>query len=515
LKNDIKNMNGVALPIDMPRNSQNVRRSPTKLIEMQEALRQSEELHRIILTNISDSVFLTDDHDNFTFICPNVDNIFGFSFEEIYRMKNISNLIGTSLYDRERLDQVSELRNIERTVKDKGGSQHIVLINVKKVQIMYGTRLFTCHDITEYKHVKEELSRNIQNRKKVEKDLALFFNLSGDLFLIMDRDRLRKINPAWTSHLGYGQKDLLGMSISDLVHTDDLDMTQALEKHMKAGAVVQFENRYKHRDGTYRWISWNSTMSDDGQIHAVGRDITLKKKEEDEIKRRLLKFRLQPGRTYLVMDHTPVNLVEAFKELLDIHYPGIVISRRGKDFFFDTTDGRFVYYWLAERGEKGTMRPEPASIERFIEDLEGEHVILIDGLEFIAIRHGVPKMLSLVGHLREQAFFKNHIILLGIDGSCLGKKEKAYLEKETLQMERYPEADLSEDLLELLRKVYERNSHGVKPTRTDLCRELSLSHPTVRKRIADLVAMELIWQARSGRSTVVEMTEKGRRALHL
>lgn len=515
MKNDTNDMKADAISIIMPRNGPRDQRSPTKLIEMQEALRQSEELHRIILTNISDSVFLTDDHGNFTFICPNVDNIFGYSFEEIYEMKNISNLIGTGIYDRARLARAGELRNIERNVKDKSGSQHIVLINVKKVKIMYGTRLFTCRDITEYEHVKDELSKNILNRKKVEKDMALFFNLSGDLFLIMDGDRLRKINPAWTSHLGYAQKDLLGMSVSDLVHPDDLEMTQALERHMKAGAVVQFENRYKHSDGTYRWVSWNSTMSDDGQIHAVGRDITVKKKEEDEIKRRLLKFRLQPGRTYLVMDQTPLNLVEAFKELLDIHYPGVVISRRGKDFFFDATDGRFAYYWLAERGEKGTMRPEPAFIERFIEGLDGEHVILIDGLEFLALRHGVPKMLSLVGHLRELAFFKNHIVLLGIDRSCLGKKDQAFLEKETLQMERYPEADLSADLLELLRKVYERNSHGVKPTRTDLCRDLGLSHPTVRKRIADLRAMELIWQARSGRSTVVEMTEKGRRALHL
>jgi|GEM_PF-4849947 len=499
----------------MHRKSSSHRPSITKLIEMQDALRQSEELHRIILTNISDSVFLTDDRGDFTFICPNVDNIFGYSFEEIYRMKNISKLIGENIYDPDRLTKTAELRNIERSITDKSGAAHIVLINVKRVSIKYGTRLFTCRDITEYKHVKQELSKNILNRKKVEKDLSLFFNLSADLFSIMDKNHIRKLNPAWTMHLGYRVEELLGTPILDLVHPDDIEMTQAVEKRMKAGTVVQFENRYRHKDGSYRWLSWNSTMSDEGQIIGVGRDITAKKKEEDEIKRRLLKFRLQPGRTYLVKDHTPVNLAEAFKELMDIHYPGLVLSRRGKEFFYEGNVEKFDYLWLAERGGAGTIKPTPQSIERAIEGLHGEHVIVIDGLEFLAAKCGMSEVLSLVGNLREIAFFCNHIILLGVDQTCLSRKDMSFIEKETLQMERYPEADLSEDAITLLRKVYERNSHGIKPTRTDLCRDLGISHPTVRKRIADLLEMEFLWETRSGRSTVVEMTEKGRRAINL
>jgi DNA-binding MarR family transcriptional regulator len=147
--------------------------------------------------------------------------------------------------------------------------------------------------------------------------------------------------------------------------------------------------------------------------------------------------------------------------------------------------------------------------------LHGEHVIAIDGLEFLAAKRGMSEVLSLVSNLRELAFFNNHIILLVVDQNCLSRKDMSFIEKETLEMERYPEADLSEDAIALLRKVYERNSHGIKPTRTDLCRDLGISHPTVRKRIADLISMEFLWEARSGRSTVVEMTEKGRRAINL
>ena len=50
-----------------------------------EALRESEELHRATLSNISDAVFMADDEGKFTFVCPNVDVIFGFTPDEVLR----------------------------------------------------------------------------------------------------------------------------------------------------------------------------------------------------------------------------------------------------------------------------------------------------------------------------------------------------------------------------------------------------------------------------------------------
>src|SRR5215510_9442597 len=60
----------------------------------QEALRASEELHRVILSNISDTVFITDDQGAFTFVCPNVHVIFGYSFDEVWSLGHITRLLG-------------------------------------------------------------------------------------------------------------------------------------------------------------------------------------------------------------------------------------------------------------------------------------------------------------------------------------------------------------------------------------------------------------------------------------
>ncbi len=120
---------------------------------------ESEELHRITLSNISDAVFITDNDGTFTFICPNVNFIFGYSLKEVQAMSNISKLLGDDLFSHDELISLSEIANIERTIADKSGSQHAMLINVKHVSIKGGTVLYTCHDITERKQDQEEQTR--------------------------------------------------------------------------------------------------------------------------------------------------------------------------------------------------------------------------------------------------------------------------------------------------------------------------------------------------------------------
>ena len=62
-----------------------------------EALRESEELHRATLSSISDAVFLADDDGAFTYVCPNVDVIFGYVPDEVRAMSKISRLLGDNL----------------------------------------------------------------------------------------------------------------------------------------------------------------------------------------------------------------------------------------------------------------------------------------------------------------------------------------------------------------------------------------------------------------------------------
>jgi PAS domain S-box-containing protein len=122
-----------------------------------QALRDSEELHRVTLENISDAVFLTDAEGRFTFICPNVDVIFGYAPDEVRAMGRIGRLLGEGLFNARELGARGEIRNIERDVTSKDGTRRTVLVHLKAVDIQGGTVLYSCRDITELKHAEEEL----------------------------------------------------------------------------------------------------------------------------------------------------------------------------------------------------------------------------------------------------------------------------------------------------------------------------------------------------------------------
>jgi PAS domain S-box-containing protein len=123
----------------------------------QAALRESEELHRLTLSNLTDAVFVTDDAGYFKYISPNVDIIFGHSFGEVQAMGNISDLLGEDVFPASKFEALRELKNIEWDIIDKAGKVHSLLVNVKQVSIKGGTRLYICRDVTERKRADEEM----------------------------------------------------------------------------------------------------------------------------------------------------------------------------------------------------------------------------------------------------------------------------------------------------------------------------------------------------------------------
>jgi PAS domain S-box-containing protein len=172
------------------------------------ALQESEELHRITLSNISDAVFITDDAGEFTYICPNVDVIFGYSFQEVERFGHIDSLLGGHLFAPAELEAALEIRNIERDILDKVGRKHTLLVNVKRVSIKGGTILYTCRDITERVRTEQELRRYKEHRS-VEEAIAeerrriaqeihdgLIQNLAGLRFRSRHWHRLIETDPA-------------------------------------------------------------------------------------------------------------------------------------------------------------------------------------------------------------------------------------------------------------------------------------------------------------------------------
>ncbi|MFC7199024.1 bacterio-opsin activator domain-containing protein [Halospeciosus flavus] len=130
----------------------------TERVDLERDLRRSEELHRVTLNNMTDTVLMTDEDGEYTYVCPNVNFIFGYTAEEICEQGTIDELLGEDLFDRAELAEKGSLKNIECTATDKSGREHTLLVNVREVSIQDGTLLYSCRDVTKRKQREEALA---------------------------------------------------------------------------------------------------------------------------------------------------------------------------------------------------------------------------------------------------------------------------------------------------------------------------------------------------------------------
>jgi len=111
------------------------------------------------------------------------------------------------------------------------------------------------------------------------------WNVSQDLLVVADRDGVwQTVNPAWTRTLGWSEAELLDRTSEWLEHPDDNGLTQAqVRKLATTGTTVRFESRFRHKDGSYRWLSWTG-VSDQDRNYAVARDVTAEKAAAERLR---------------------------------------------------------------------------------------------------------------------------------------------------------------------------------------------------------------------------------------
>ncbi|GGA42129.1 hybrid sensor histidine kinase/response regulator [Sphingomonas psychrolutea] len=118
--------------------------------------------------------------------------------------------------------------------------------------------------------LEQEVARRTADRDRVWRN-------SQDLIVIVDGDGVfRAVSPSVTTILGWAPEEWLGRSLFDFVMPDDTQGTRSALHHLAEQALQGFENRYRHSDGSVRWLSWVAT-AEDGLIYATGRDVTAEK----------------------------------------------------------------------------------------------------------------------------------------------------------------------------------------------------------------------------------------------
>src|SRR5450631_2030462 len=109
-----------------------------------------------------------------------------------------------------------------------------------------------------------------------EAGVARLFEMTSDLLATISHDgRFTLLNPAWESVLGRSREELMASPVEEYVHPDDVEQTLAL-LHASCDGPSSFEdftNRYRHMDGSWRWLLW-SARCDGDTWYAAARDVT-------------------------------------------------------------------------------------------------------------------------------------------------------------------------------------------------------------------------------------------------
>lgn len=355
----------------------------------------------------------------------------------------------------------------------------------------------------------------LQERDRAQR----YLDIAGVIIVALDvNGAIRLINRKGCEILGHPREELIGKDWFSTVIPDRMrDATSVVFQRLMEGkseGIESYENPIVTRKGDERIIRWHNTLLQDNNGVIIGtlssgEDITERKREEERMKRQLMRYTLEEGRLYLVQEEAPVLCIEAFGDALRAGYRGIAVSRTPEAEFRKTVPGEYTFHWLVEQPGEHGMAPRSENIERMVETLPQHSVVLVDRLDYLVLKNGFDETLALLERLRELAYLGGHIAITSLDPSTIGHRELRLLEKEALEISTRLRTTLPEDLLELVRFVYKQNRLGLKPSNTELGNGLGISQPTVRKRVNQLVMAGHLVQREKGRNKVVELSERG------
>jgi len=199
--------------------------------------------------------------------------------------------------------------------------------------------------VEQFRH--EKALADVADRLETETRRNRFFTLSLDLLAIASfEDYFIQLNPVWATTLGFDVEELKSKCLIEFVHPEDRAATSERLTQLKMGsAPVYFENRYRCRDGSFRWLGWTAAPFPEEQLlYIFARDITERKAAESEIKglnvelqRRIkslteLNAELEAFGYSISHDlRAPLRSIRSFAQFLREH-PGATFDQEGTDY---------------------------------------------------------------------------------------------------------------------------------------------------------------------------------------
>ncbi|MDH5325366.1 MAG: transporter substrate-binding domain-containing protein [Gammaproteobacteria bacterium] len=160
----------------------------------------------------------------------------------------------------------------------------VTTIIVSVISALLVILLFRDRKLTQ---TKDALEATLQQLQKSTEERDNYFSLSLDMLCIASCEGyFLDLNPSWEKALGYTLEELKSQPFMSFVHPDDVaDTTRELAAlNNPIHKTIGFQNRYRCKDGSYRWITWNAIRSPDNKtIYAAAHDVTQHKLVSEQL----------------------------------------------------------------------------------------------------------------------------------------------------------------------------------------------------------------------------------------
>ena len=239
-----------------------------------------------MITEISDDLISqTDGKGFFQYISPSCSKVLGYNQES---------LIGKSAFDYiHRAEQEKVLRMFEKGIALKEDNR--IEYRFKHAlgnYVWLETRGKILLD-PERKVIGAVFnSRDITDRKILQERQKYYFDLSLEMLGTVNKEGyFVEINNIWEQTIGWSIEELLNKPYLSFVHPDDHEATMKIRAQLMVGENTHaFINRYRCKDGSYKWISWNSSRDTQEQhINFVARDVTKQIDEKRNLEKKVIK----------------------------------------------------------------------------------------------------------------------------------------------------------------------------------------------------------------------------------
>ena len=253
--------------------------------EAQEAVRRGEERFRLFMSHSPTTAFIKDAEGRYLYVNRTVERQFA---------RPLAGWVGKTDHDLFPPDEARLVRRNDLSVLASGTTAEFEETATRPDGVRnYLSFKFPLSD-GDGRLLLAGMSLDITDRKRAEDERERFFAVGADLLVVAGADGyFKRVSPACERTLGWTPAELTARPWADFLHPDDRAGTVDLDEQVKRGReVLSFENRYRHKDGSYRWLNWRAKpYPAEGLIYAGATDITERKLAEEAVRESEARFR--------------------------------------------------------------------------------------------------------------------------------------------------------------------------------------------------------------------------------